>query len=267
MTTDHETWEELGRREAPSWYLHPLVAAQKRDVHLALIRRWSADIQPRRVLKTDLFEEAFGEDRLLPELSGAGGLLCGMDAAYSTVHAAARRHPELARGFVVMDARRCALAAASVDLVISTSTLDHFETRAEFLISIDGLALVLRPGGRLILTLDNPWNPLFHPLRWLTRRKGSPFPIGYSPSIKTLCRDLERAGFAVGERDWIIHNPRLLSTLLFVVIERLLGRRGDPLAQVLLWAFALLGRLPTRRFTACFQAVQATRLAGHQSPP
>lgn len=267
MTTDRETWEELGRRQAPSWYLHPLVAAQKRHVHLGLVRRWATDVQPRRVLKTDLFEEAFGEDRLLPELSGSGCLLCGMDAAYSTVHAAALRYPELAHGFMVMDARRCALATASVDLVISTSTLDHFETRTEFLESIDGLARVLRPGGRLILTLDNPWNPLFHPLRWLTRRKGSPFPIGYSPSIETLCRDLERAGFAMQERDWIIHNPRLLSTLLFVAIERLLGRHGDPLVKGLLWAFDLLGRWPTRRFTACFQAVQATRLAAHQSPP
>ena len=47
-----------------SWYLDPLVAKQKRDEHLALLRAWW-DGGSARVLKTDLFEEANGADELL----------------------------------------------------------------------------------------------------------------------------------------------------------------------------------------------------------
>jgi len=262
LETEHQTWEELGSRERPSWYLHPLVAGQKRAIHLDLIRRWTTGLRPLRVLKTDLFEEAFGGDRVLADVAPNAGMILGMDAAFTTARAAARRNPGLARGLVAMDIRRPGFADGCLDLVISTSTLDHFATREDFVESLKALARMLRPGGRLVLTLDNPWNPLFHPLRWLTQRPGAPFPIGYSPLIGRLCRDLEEAGLHVEDRDWIIHNPRLVSTALFVAIDRTLGRSGDPLVRALLWMFSLLGRLPTRRFTACFQAVKATKRAG-----
>lgn len=259
LETEHQTWEDLGSQERPSWYLHPLVAAQKRAIHLDLIRRWTEGLHPQRVLKTDLFEEAFGGDRVLADVAPNAGMILGMDAAFSTARAAARRNPGLARGLVAMDIRRPGFVDGCLDLVISTSTLDHFATREDFVESLKAVAGMLRPGGRLVLTLDNPWNPLFYPLRWLSQRPGAPFPIGYSPLIGRLCRDLEAAGLRVEERDWIIHNPRLVSTALFVAIERFLGRRGDALVRALLWTFSLLGRLPTRRFTACFQAVKATK--------
>ena len=246
---EHDTWEELGSRERPSWYLHPLVAEQKRKVHLALIHRWTTGLQPARILKTDLFEEAFGGDRILADLGQEGAIILGMDAAYSTVHAAAQRDPALAPGFLAMDIREPALRDDCLDLIISTSTLDHFATRDDFVVSIRALAGMLRPDGCLVLTLDNPWNPLFHPLRWLTHRQRAPFPIGYSPLLHRLRRDLEEAGLAVAAHDWIIHNPRLLSTALFVAIEKVFGRSGDPLVKALLWGFALLAHLPTRRFT------------------
>ena len=47
---------------SPNWYLHPLVAEQKRHVHLELARRWTDGLAVSAALKTDLFEEAFGDD-------------------------------------------------------------------------------------------------------------------------------------------------------------------------------------------------------------
>ena len=55
----------------PSWYLHPLVAQQKREVHPRWIRRWDSERRPGVLLKTDLFEDAFGDDTLLPKVNGA----------------------------------------------------------------------------------------------------------------------------------------------------------------------------------------------------
>ena len=124
---------------------------------------------------------------------------------------------------------------------------------------MNALAELLCPGGLLILTLDNPLNPLFHPLRWFSQRGHAPFPIGYTPPIGRLRRDLEAAGLAVEAEDWLIHNPRGLSTALFLALARVLQHRADPLIGALLSGFALLDRLPSRRLTACFQAVAARK--------
>jgi len=66
--------------------------------------------------------------------------------------------------FLAADARGLPLRTASFDLVLSTSTLDHFDSRREFVAAIAEIARVLRPGGRLVLTIDNPSNPLYWPL-------------------------------------------------------------------------------------------------------
>ena len=58
-------WEEVAHHERPSWYLDPVVAAQKKRINLELIRRWSNGLAPERVLKTDVFEEAYGADDIL----------------------------------------------------------------------------------------------------------------------------------------------------------------------------------------------------------
>jgi SAM-dependent methyltransferase len=257
--TDRTRWENLGERPEPSWYLDRLTAQQKRDAHLRLISRWTAGLAVERILKTDLFEEAFGEDRLLPELFPDALLACGMDEALSTVRAAARRFPRLAGRATVTDVRQCGLKSQAFDLVLSTSTLDHFERREEFLRSLREIGRLLRPGGLLILTLDNPSNPLYHPLKWISRTSIAPFRLGYSPSMPTLRTDLGEAGLRIEAEDWLVHNPRLLSTAVFLVLRRLLGSGADTPIAALLRTFDRLGQLPTRRWTACFQAVAARK--------
>lgn len=252
-------WEELGSRQSPSWYLDPLVARQKREVNLRYIQRRTAGLEPRRVLKTDLFEDAFGEDRLLPDVFPFAQLRCGADVAYAVARSAGRRYPDLAAGIVVTDIRQSAFRSASFDLVISTSSLDHFDTRSEFLAAIGELARVLRPGGVLILTLDNPSNPLYYLLKWLSRVGAAPFPLGYTPGMRRARQDLRQAGLEPFDEDWLLHNPRGLSTLLFLALRSVLRRRADWAIARLLRVFGLLDRLPTRRFTACFQAMAARK--------
>src|SRR5689334_9512030 len=114
----------LRSEERPSWYLDPLVAAQKRKVHLAWIR--GAAKSPGTILKTDLFEEAYGEDRILDELAGEATVAIGIDWTPRTVRSATRRAAGAFQG-LVCDVRRLPFPAGSMDLVVSTSTLDHFE--------------------------------------------------------------------------------------------------------------------------------------------
>jgi SAM-dependent methyltransferase len=246
-------------RKAPSWYLDPLVAAQKRRVHQDLVRRWTAGLPVRRALKTDVFEEAYGADRILFDLFPDATLSVGIDASWETVRSASAQCGNPAVAFAVCDVRRLALRAESVDVVVSTSTLDHFERREDIGVAIEEFFRVLRPGGVAVITLDNPWNPLYRPLRWACRRGWVSYRLGQTLSLPALVQRLEAAGFEVTATDTLIHNVRVLSTLLFLGLRRLLGRRADGPIRLLLALSAALGGLPTRRFSACFAAACARK--------
>jgi SAM-dependent methyltransferase len=249
-------WERVGARKSPSWYLDPLVAAQKRRVHQELVWCWTQGITIRRALKTDSFEEANGDDCILFDLFPHARAL-GVDLAFSTARRAQSRSPNDRVRFLASDVRDLAIRPGSLDAIVSTSTLDHFDTRAEFERAIDQLAGALRPGGVLVITLDNPWNPVYGLLRWASRHGWLPFRLGYTTALPGLVRSLRNAGLAVTATDALIHNPRVVSTLLFRSLRLLLRRHADIAIRPLLALFAALGRLPTRRFTACFVAVRA----------
>jgi SAM-dependent methyltransferase len=246
--------------QSPSWYLDPLVAEQKRNVHQKWIRSSIGDRLKGVVLKTDLFEEAHGADRIFDDLFPDMRLAVGMDLSHRTALAAARRHFPAFHS-IVCDARRLAFRSASLDLVLSPSTLDHFESPQDIAKALDELARVLRPGGVLLISLDNPRNPSYHLLRWLSRRGWTPFSLGQTVSLSSLKQMLIDRGFRIEGTGYLIHNPRGISTLFFLALRKALGRFASAPIRGLLGAFAVLGRLPSRALTGCFLAVSATRLA------
>ena len=231
---------------------------QKRRAHQELVWQWTRPIEVRRFLKTDSFEEAHGDDWILFALFPRACAV-GMDLAFSTARRAQARCPNGQARFLASDVRNLAIRPGSMDAIVSTSTLDHFESRAEFERAVEQLAGALRPGGALVITLDNPWNPLYGLFRWSSRRGWLPFRMGYTVALPGLRRCLERAGLEVTATAGIIHNPRMVSTALFRALRLLLGRHADPPIGALLAAFGALDRLPTRRFTACFVAACARK--------
>lgn len=254
-------WEIVGAGPAPSWYLDKLAAEQKRRVHQDLIRRWTRDLEVSRVLKTDTFEEACGDDQILFDLFPNAPVVIGMDLAWTTLHNARIRCGNSGVYFLVGDVRSLAVRSQSLDVIVSTSTLDHLDSTEDLSAALREFTRVLRPGGSVIVTVDNPQNPLYAPLRWASRRGWAPFVLGYTVSLSGLVRSLEDVGLEVIATDTLIHNPRLISTLLFLALRRLLGRHADAPIRALLKAFAALGHLPTRRFTACFVAACARKPA------
>jgi SAM-dependent methyltransferase len=236
----------------PNWYLHPLVAEQKRAVHLDWIRRNVQAAKVPTVLKTDLFEEAYGEDELLFSLPFEADLRIGIDILGATVRRAASRRPCSSGTFLAADTRGLPFMDGSIDVVLSNSTLDHFGDARDIGASIREMARVLRPGGILLITLDNPQNPLYILFRAGAQRFS--YPLGHTMSRQELARLIEDAGLELLTTDWLIHNPRFLSTLLFLAVRRISGPYGDRMISALLRAFAALDKLPTRAFTAAFVA-------------
>ncbi len=241
-----------------SWYLDPAVAVQKREVHRRLIYAWARDLEIKRYLKTDLFEEANGPDQLLFGLFPDEARAVALDISLETVRRAWRRG---GRNFLALaaDARHVPLRPVSMDLIISTSTLDHLAHESELTSALKELAALLRPGGRLVITMDNLENPLYRPMRWAFRLGWLPVQIGHTTNMEGLCRALASAGLEVTGRSWLLHNPRLLTTVLCLGLRKALGRRADGPIRLMLNTFTLLDRVPVRRWSACFIAACAVR--------
>lgn len=255
LDLDQDRDEAARPDDSDSWYLDPLAALQKRNVHLELLRAWAGDLRPSTVVKTDAFEEANNQDAVLPNVRLGQRLSLGFDVELRTVAKAHRRYKGEAPQFLNADARNLPFASGSLELIISTSTLDHFETRAEFVESIRELARVLHPEGRMILTIDNPWNPGYFPLYALFRLPFAPFKLGYTPTRARLDRDLREAGLAPQAWRPLIHNPRMISTLILLGLRKLFGTSADGAVSAYLNLFAKCERLPTRWFTCVFMAV------------
>jgi len=110
-----------------------------------------------------------------------------------------------------------------------------------------------------VITLDNPRNPLYWILRLLSRLKRLPFHLGVTVPRAGLIHVLRQAGLEVLDSRMLIHNPRLVSTIVFLMLRWLLGKRADRPIAALLRVFEALDRLPTREITACFAAVHARK--------
>jgi len=266
VTDDAGQWDAVAdtwRRDRPDalWRRH------SDAVNTALLSRWLGPNVGGRVLKTDLFDEAFGEG-LLPVLSQCGRTVVGVDISEPVREEAARRHPAL--NAVAADVRDLPFEDDSFDAVVSLSTLDHFEDCSDILVALRELARVLRPGGTLVLTLDNPGNPAVWlrnalPLGWLRRTGIVPYFVGATMGRRRLGRAVRDAGLDVLDTTAVLHCRRVFA----VRAARRVARGGDEEQ-----ADRLLRRLMrherkerwvTRYLTGYFVAVHARKGGGGSS--
>jgi SAM-dependent methyltransferase len=222
-----------------------------------LLERWLPATRLERVLKTDLFDE-LASAGLYPILRPRAGRIVGIDVSPRVVRAARARYPELEA--LVADVRRLPFEDRSFDAVISDSTLDHFRGREEVAAALGELWRVLRPDGRLLLTLDNRLNPLIAlrnvlPPRLARALRRVPYDVGWTCGPRLLRRLLAEAGFEVRELTAILHVPRVLVAEAGRVTRSSSGASGVPH-----WLLAAeqLGKLPTRYLTGHYVAALAT---------
>ena len=262
MTTGQQNyWDSVGadwQRRRPHRLWREFTDRQQ----IGLLQRWTGGwIGERRrpdLLKTDLFDEVASEG-IVPWLLASGAHVTGIDVSPAIVEDAIARNPGL--GAVVADVRSLPFAAASFDVVFSGSTLDHFESAADIQTALGELRRVLRPGGTLILTLDNPANPIIWlrngPLLGLLRRIGIvPYQVGATLGPRSLERAVQAAGFTVLETTAVMHCPRAIAVAVAGPMERL-SRSWQESFLRHLQAWERLERWPTRWFTGHYVAVHA----------
>jgi len=225
-----------------------------------LLDRWMPDAQVAAALKTDLYDEAVA-DGLAPRLAEGAERVIGFDVSMPAADAARRRYPWLRTALA--DARALPFAPGSLDLVLSNSTLDHFDVAADIERSLAQLAEALRPGGHLVITLDNPHNPFVWlrnalPLSMLRRLGIVPYYIGATHSLSRLRQLLTTCGFEVLETTAITHCPRVLMVPIARRLEQASAARRARFLRFLN-AWEVLERLPTRYVSGHYVAALAVR--------
>jgi SAM-dependent methyltransferase len=228
-------------------------------IHLWWLDRAASGFRGKRTLKTDLFDEAFG-DGLTTWFEQRGSEVLACDLSLSTAVAAVKRQGSVAA--VVADVRQLPFTPALFHCVISDSTLDHFDSQGDIQQSLHGLFKIMRPGGILLLTMDNPRNPIVwlrNLLPGVWRRLGLvPYTVGVTCSARRLESLLETAGFEVSATEAIMHSPRVLLVLICRLLQRRYGlHRPSSRWLGLLRHFERLGRLPLSQLTGHYVAIVA----------
>ena len=258
---ESQYWDAVGRVWKED---HPdsLWRAHSDAVNAALLERWLGDVRVERLLKTDAFDEACSQG-LFRLLASRAKSVISIDISTATFIAAQARHPTL-RG-AVADVRRLPFDDGIFDVIVSNSTLDHFSSLAELEAALGELHRVLRPGGRLFLTLDNPLNPFVAlrnalPFAWLNRFGLVPYFVGATCGPGRLRRMLQRAGFEANEVSAVLHCPRSLAVALARMMTT--GSTTSRRFLICLMAFERLARWPTRFLTGYYTAINATKCGG-----
>lgn len=261
MITEHvQYWDSVavewqGERRDALW------RAYCDAVHIELFSRWLPQTPIPRLLKTDLFDEAVS-DGIIPFLSTRARTVIGMDLSSTTLREA-RSHSG-GRRVTCTDVRRLPFADGSFDVVVSNSTLDHFAERREIVLSLRELYRVLRPGGQLLLTIDNLANPAIAvrnalPFHVLHHAGILPYYVGVTCGPRRLRRMLKEAELDIMDMTAIEHCPRLPA----VLFARIMGGATSPSIRHvlvrLLMVFEQMADWPTRFLSGNFIAVRCRK--------
>jgi len=248
-----ETYEARGLQKL--WRTH------SDAVNEALLTRWWPREHFKNLLKTDLFDEAVNRG-LAPFLVSRSMRFFCIDTSWEVHQRARCRYFSLQT--IEADVRDLPFRNGTFDGIVSNSTLDHFESLDDLSGSLQELFRVLRPGGHMILTLDNLSNPMILLRNWLPfpllkRLKIVPYYVGVTLGASRLASRLKDCGFEVLEVDTVMHCPRLLAVTIARWVEKHTSLRAQESFLRLLMAFEALSHLPTRFLTGYFVAIKATK--------
>ena len=249
-------WDRILDEFAHAPALDPWRAYMRR-VYGRLITEWIGPSAPGPALKTDLFEEAITPHHVLGDLGpGSFGIDCS-----PAIASAAQKRLGSAHHFLVADLRKLPIRDGALGSILAGSSLDHFTDRRDIDVCLAELARALKPGGVLVVTFDNPRNPIVWlrnilPFKWLNRIGIVPYFVGATYGFAEAARALASVGLRVTAQRGVAHAPRVLA----VWAAALGGRRVS--SRFLENAFdrwEALTRLPTAGVTAYYVALRAEK--------
>jgi SAM-dependent methyltransferase len=208
--TDRSFWEDTGE-EFPAF----CEASSTRyyfDCERFLFEEYFPDLQGKRILKTDLWDEA-KNSRILRWAATRGAEVFGLDISSPILRGALCAFQEgeatLNPRFILSDVRSIGLASNSFDYLYIMGTVEH---SPEYKLAIEECFRVLRPGGRAIIGVPNKLDPFLRPAFVSLLSKFGYYGYGYelSFSAPSFNRILRQVGFKIIDNSGILFMPGLL---------------------------------------------------------
>lgn len=249
--TDH--WDRIAKRTNGPLF-QDQIALYKRKVHLDLISAWAPRGQAMSVLKTDLFEEAFGKDSLLDALGASYAFTVGIDISCIVVNKAKLKFPEYPS--LVTNVCNLPFKEKSFDLIVSNSTLDHFPPRI-LPDTMNELWRILKPEGCLILTLDSRHN-ILHVLSNYIRRWMGKIYAERCYTIKETSRMLKESLFKITDVTAIYHIPPGVN-FLAKKLHKSIGPGANKWIQYVIDICNKVGQFPTLFLSGRYIALRAIK--------
>jgi SAM-dependent methyltransferase len=165
---------------------------------------------------------------------------------------------------VVGDVRQLPLRPGSLRQILSGSSLDHFQTKEEIDRSLRQLAEVLSVDGVLVITFDNPHNPVVWvrnhlPFQWLNRLGLIPYYVGVTYNRREARAQLAAAGLTVTHETVVGHAPRAPATILVKMAEHFGWRWLEPRLSQWMDRCEVLELWSTRYRTGYYLAFRAEK--------
>lgn len=231
-------------------------------IHTRLFLRWLPEQKVDALLKTDLFDESL-TDGVYPLMKSRAKRVVGMDISPAILAAVRQRHQDIE--LIEADVRDLPFPDKTFDAIISNSTLDHFHTADEILLSLAELKRVLKTNGLLFVSLDNMANPAiavrnFLPFKLLNKLGLVPYYVGVSFGPSRLKRALRDLGFEIQEIDALWHFPRVFAVSIANFLEKYASKNWQKRYLDFLMLFEKLANLPTRFLSGYFVIVKARKI-------
>lgn len=243
-------------------HIDKVLGRYKSEEFRNLIDKWVGDLKFKRVLKTDLREEAFGEDEILFSLSNRISQFFALDISEETAKKAQIRQREkgLAHTYITADVRYLSFKANTFDHILSTSTLDHFTTEDDFKKSLIELKRVVKPGGTMTITLNNRCNLIFYLMLNLERKLGlKSYPVQFY-DLKSVRRICGNVGLYIQAEDAVVHIIGPINSILQLLRIWIPKDIVDTFAEMCVSFFKWLGNRKRSKFlTAWFIAIKCVK--------
>jgi SAM-dependent methyltransferase len=246
MDCGSKYWDAI-YREATRHHLFGLVAEAKKYGYLNILKEWEIALSSRKILVTDLFDEAFQLNNLFYLSSQSSSKAVGMDI--SSVIVKKTKNNLGTRNILVCDVRALPFKKGCFDIVLSPSSLDHFP-KNHLISSLNEISRVLKSGGKAVVTLHNKSNIFLHfyVIRLLNKAK---FKF-YTYAVRDFEETAKKTNLAISRHTAICHLPlplitrhvynrlskinalRNFLTKVYMLFERLEGTRLNSLTGELL---------------------------------
>jgi len=199
-------WETAGG-DIPS-FIGAASTRYYRECEQALFDRYFGDLRGKKLLKTDLWDEAKNTRILEWAAARRGAEAVAMDISRPILDEARSRFRSsgVALKAVVSDVRAIAFRDRTFDALYSMGTCEHVP---EVQASISECFRVLKPGGLAIVGVPNRWDVFLRPLMAFLLQRLGLYAYGYEKSfgMAELEAMLRTAGFTVEARTGILFMP------------------------------------------------------------